>query len=250
MSNSLHPCELQHTRLPYSSLSLGVCSNSCPLNRWCHPTIPSSVASFSSCPQSFPTSGSFPDSALHISWPKYWSVCFNISPCNEYSGLISFRIDWFDLFAVQGTLKSLFQFQFEASVLWCSIFFMVQLSHPYMTTGKTIALTIWTFVGKMMSLLFNTLTRFVILCFQGANNFMAVVTICSDFGAQGNKICHCFHFFPTYLPTLRPDNSNHLSHPDLQYWFRNSEIFSALLRIPPSLTQGEESAFRHKIGQS
>ena len=99
-------------------------------------------------------------SALCIRWPKYWS--FSISPSSEFSGLISFRIDWVDLFAVQGTLKSLLQHHsLKASVLWCSAFFMVQLSHPYMTTGKTIALTIWTFVGKVMSLLFNMLSRFV-----------------------------------------------------------------------------------------
>ena len=101
------------------------------------------------------------ESVFHIRWPKYWS--FSISPSNEYSGLISFWIDWFDLFAVQGTLKSLLQHHSpKASILRCSAFFTVQLSHPYMTTGKTIALTRWTFVGKVMSLLFNTLSRFVI----------------------------------------------------------------------------------------
>ena len=101
--------------------------------------------------------------ALHIRWPKYWSFNFSISPANEYSGLISFRIDRFDLLAVQGTLKSLLQHHCsKASILRHSAFFMVQLSHPYMTTGKTIALTRWTFVGKVMSLLFNTRSRFVI----------------------------------------------------------------------------------------
>ena len=100
---------------------------------------------------------------LCIRWPKYWSFSFSISPSNEYSGLISFRIDWFDLLAVQGTLKSPLQHQIsKASVLWCSAFFMVQLSHPYMTTGKSIALNIGTFVGKVMSLLFNMLSRLVI----------------------------------------------------------------------------------------
>ena len=103
------------------------------------------------------------DSTLHIKQPKYWSFNFSISPSNEYLELISFRIDWFDLLAVQRTLKSLLQHcSSKASVLWCSAFFMVQLSHPYMTTGKTIALTRQTFVGKVMSLLFNTLSRFVI----------------------------------------------------------------------------------------
>ena len=101
--------------------------------------------------------------AVRIRWPKYWSFNFSISPSNEYSGLISFRVDWLDLLAVQGTLKSLLQHHSsKASVLWHSVFFMVQLSHPYMTTGKTIALTIQIFVSKVMSLLFNTLSRFVI----------------------------------------------------------------------------------------
>ena len=101
--------------------------------------------------------------ALLIRWPKCWSFNFSISPSNEYSGLISFRIDWFDLLAVQGALKSLLQHDSsKAPILWCSAFFMVQLSHPYMTTGKTIALMIWTFVGELISLLFNTLSRFVI----------------------------------------------------------------------------------------
>ena len=102
------------------------------------------------------------ESALRIRWPKYWSFSFSVCPSNEYSGLISFRIDWFDLLAVQGTLESLLQHHsLKASILRRSAFFMVQLSHPYMTTGKTIALTRWTFVGKVMSLLFNMLSRFV-----------------------------------------------------------------------------------------
>ena len=104
------------------------------------------------------------ESAHCIRWPKYWSFNFSISPSNEYSGLISFRIDWFDLITVQGTLKSLLQHHSsEASILWYSAFFVVQLTHPHMTTGKTIALTIWTFVGKIMSLLFNMLSKFVIV---------------------------------------------------------------------------------------
>ena len=103
------------------------------------------------------------ESALRIRWPKYWSFSFSISPSNENSGLISFRMDWLDLLAVQGILKSLLQHHSsKASILQCSAFFIVQLLHPYMTTGKTIALTRWTFVGKVMSLLFNTLSRLVI----------------------------------------------------------------------------------------
>ena len=112
------------------------------------------------------------ESALRIKWLKYWSFSFNIGPSNEYSGLISFRMDWLDLLAVQGTLKSLLQHHSsKASILQCSAFFIVQLSHPYMTTGKTIALTRWTFVGKLMSLFFNMLSRLVIAFFQGASIF-------------------------------------------------------------------------------
>ena len=100
--------------------------------------------------------------ALGTGWPKYWRFIFSISPSNEYSGLISFRVDWFDILAVQGTLKSLPQHNLKASVLHCSAFFMVQLSHPYVTTGETIALTVQIFVGKVMSLLFNAVSRVVI----------------------------------------------------------------------------------------
>ena len=103
------------------------------------------------------------ESVLHIRWPKFWSFCFSISSSNEYSGLISFRIDWFDLLAVQGNLKSLLQHHISKTlVIQCPAFFMIQLSHPYMTTGKTIALTRWNSVGKVMSLLFNMLSRLVI----------------------------------------------------------------------------------------
>ena len=147
VSNSLRPHGLQHTRFPCHSPSLGACSNSCPLSWWCHPTISSSVVPFSSRLQSFPASGSFQINrvfSLRIRWPKYWSFSFNINPSNEYSGLISFRMD---LLAVQRTLKSLLQHHsWKTSTLWHSAFFIVQLSHPYMTTTrKTIALTIWTF---------------------------------------------------------------------------------------------------------
>ena len=140
------------------------------------------------------------ESALRIRWPKYWSFSFNFSPSNEHSGLISFRSDWLDRLAIQGTLKSLLQHHSsKASILRHSAFFMVQLSHPYMTTGITIALTKWTFVGKVMSLLFNMLSRFVIAFLWRSKrlNFMAAVTICSDFGAPKNKDWHCF---PIYFP--------------------------------------------------
>jgi len=161
MSDSLRPHEPQRTRPPCPSPTPGVHPNSCPLSRWCHPAISSSVVPFSSLPQSLPASGSFP--TLHMRWPKYWSFSFSISPSNELPGLISFRMGWLDLLAVQGTLKSFLQHHSsKASILRCSAFFTVQLSHPYMTTGKTIALTRWTFVGKVMYLLFNMLSRLVI----------------------------------------------------------------------------------------
>ena len=165
----------------------------------------SSVSTFSSYFQLFPASNEFSNElALCIIWPKYWSFSFRISPPNEYSGLISFRIEWFDLLAVQGTLKSILKHHsLKASILQFSAFFMVQLAHPYMITGKTIALTRWTFVGKVISLLFNMLSRFF-HCFsskeQAYFNFMTVDTICSNFGAQKNKVCHCFHCHPIYLP--------------------------------------------------
>ena len=154
------------------------------------PPIPPSITVFSN------------ESTLHMRWPKYWSFSFSIIPSKEIPGLISFRMDGLDLLAVQGTLKSLFQHHnSKASVLRCLPFFIVQHSHPYMTTEKTIALTRQIFVGKVMSLLFNKLSRLVI-AFLPRNisfNFMAAVTICSDFGAPQNKISHCFHCFPIYL---------------------------------------------------
>ena len=173
MSNSLQSHELQHARPPCQSPAPGVHSNSCPLCRWCHPAISSSVVSFSSCSHSLPASESFPMSQLHIRWPKYWSFSFIVSPSKEHPGLISFRMDWLDLLAVQGTLKSLLQHHTsKALILWHSAFFTVQLSHPYMTTGKTIALITRTFVGKVMSLLFNMLSRLVITFLWGSKRFL------------------------------------------------------------------------------
>ena len=189
MSDSLRPHGLRHARFPCSLPSPRTCSNSCPLSRWCHPTISSSVVPFSSCLQSFPASGS----ALRISWPKYWSFSFSIRPSNEYTELISFRMDWLDLLVVQGTLKSLLQHHSsKASILWRSAFFMVQLPHPYVTAGKTIALTIQTFVSKVMSLLFKMLSRLVIAFLPRSKCLLIswLQSPCSDFGAQENKIWH------------------------------------------------------------
>ena len=163
VSDSSWPHEPQHTRPPVLSPAPRVHPNPCALSRWCHPTISSSVVPFSSCSQIFPSIRVFSnESVLCIRWPKYWSFSFSISPSNEHSGLISFRMDWLNLLAVQGTLKSLLQHHSsKASILQHSAFFIVQISYKYMTAGKTIALTRWTFVGKVMSLLFNMLSRLV-----------------------------------------------------------------------------------------
>ena len=161
MSYSLRPHELQHARPPCPTPTPRVCSYSCPLSQWCHlilcrpllllPPIPPSVRVFSN------------ESALCMRWPKYWSFSFNVCPSKEIPGLVSFRVDWLYLLAVQGTLKSLLQrHSSKATILKRSAFFTVQLSHPYMITGKTIALTRWTFVGKVISLFFNMLSKLVI----------------------------------------------------------------------------------------
>jgi len=159
MSDSLQSHETQHARPPYSSPTARVHPNPCSLSQWCHPTISYSVIPFSSCPQSFPASGSFQMSQFFASGGQ--SIGASASK-SVFPGLISFRMDWLDLLRVQGTLKSHLQHHSsKASILQCSAFFIFQLSHPYMTTGKTIALTRRTFVGKVMSLLFNMLSTLV-----------------------------------------------------------------------------------------
>ena len=157
---------------------------------------------------------------LPIRWPKNWSLSFSISPSNEYSGLISFRIHWFDLFDVCGTLESLLQHHsLKASILCHSAFFMVQLSHSYMATSKTVALTIRTFVSKVMSLPFNMLSRCVIASLPRNKCFfffyyMAAVTIHSNFGAQENEI---WHFSPTYLPLTNGTGCHDLRFLNVQF---------------------------------
>ena len=164
MSDSLQPHGLQHNRLPCASPNPGPYSNSCAIES----VMPSNnlilCCPLLLLPSIFPSIGVFSkESALRIRWPQYWSFSFSISPSNDYSGLISFRMDWLDLLADQEILKILLQHHSsKPSILWCSALFMVQLSHPYMTTGKTIAFTRWTFVGKIMPLLFNMLPRLVI----------------------------------------------------------------------------------------
>ena len=167
LSDSLRPHGLQHVRLPCPSPTPGAYSNSCLSRRWCHPTIPSLVIPLFLMPSIFPSIRVFSNvSVLRIRWPKYWSFSFNISPSNEYSGLISFRMDWLYILAVQGTLKSLLQHHSSiASILQRSTFFIVQLSLSYMTTGKAIALTKWTFWWKI-SLFFNMLSRLLTFTFH------------------------------------------------------------------------------------
>ena len=198
MSDSLRPHESQHAKPPGPSPTPRAYSSSCPLSQWCHPTISSSVVPFSPALNLFQHQGLFNgvSSSHHVA--KVLELQLQ-HPSNEHPGLISFRMDWLDLLAVQETLKSLLQHRSsKASILRCSTFFIVQLSHPYMTTGKTIALTRWTFVGKVMSLLFNMLSRLVIT-FLPRSQYLLIIN-CTGFGAQKNKVSHSFHCFPIYLP--------------------------------------------------
>ena len=191
MSDSPRPYGLQQARFPCPSPSPWVCPNLCPLSWWCHPTI-------SPCQplvlqlSIFPSIRLFSNElALFIRWKKYWSFSFRISPSNEYSGLIFFRIDRLDLRALQGTLKSLLQHQnSKASILQCSDFFMIQLSRPYTTARKTKALTICTSVSKVMFLFFNTLSRFVIAFLPRSKHLLILWMQSSSevvFGVQEKK---------------------------------------------------------------
>ena len=155
------------------------------------PSIPSSIRVYSN------------ESTLRMRWPEYWSFSFSLSPSDEHSGLLSFRMDWLDLLPVQGTFRSLLQHHSsKASILWHSAFCIVQLSHPYMTTGKTIALTRWTFVGKVMSLLLNMLSRLVITFFPRSKHLLiSWLQSPSAVILEPKKIvCHCFHCFLIYFP--------------------------------------------------
>ena len=204
MSNSLRPHGLQYARLPCPSPTPRAYSNSSSLSQWCHPTTSSSIIPFFLLPSIIPSIRVFSnESVLRIRWPKYWSFSFSILPSNEYSGLISFRTDWLDLLAVQGTLKSLLQHHSsKASILWCSAFFIVQLSHPYMTTGKTKVLTRWTTVGKVMSLVFNMLSKLVIGVFPRSQCLLiSWLQSPSAVILEPRKIKSVtFHCFPIYLP--------------------------------------------------
>ena len=178
MSDSLWLHGLQHTRTPWPSSNPRNYSNSCPLSQWCHPNITSSIVPFP-LPSIFSSIRVFSnESGLRIRWPKYGSFNFSISPSNEYLGLISFRIYWFDL-GVEGILKSLLQHHSsKASILWRSAFFIVQLSHPYMTTREMIALTRLAFVGRVMSLLFNMLSRSVIAFLLTSKHLLISCILC------------------------------------------------------------------------
>ena len=193
---------LQHARLPFPSPTPRAYSNSCPSCPWCHSTI-SSCHSLLLPPSIFPSIRVFSKESIHcIRWPKYWSFSFNVSPSNNYSGLTSFRIDWFDLLSVKGTLKSLLQHHgSKASILWHSAFFVVQLSHPYMTNGKNIALTRQIFVIQVMSLLLNMMSRLVITFLPRSKNIL--ISCCSHhlqwFWSPRKESLSLFPLFPHLL---------------------------------------------------
>ena len=216
MSNSLQPHGLKHARLPCSLLTPRAYSNSCPSSQWCQPTISSSVIPFSSHLQSFPATGSFQMSQFFSSGDQSIGVSASASilPMNiqDWSPL---GWTWFDLFGVQGTFKSLLQHHSsKASILHCSAFSLVQLSHPYMITGKTIAFTRWTFIGKVTFLLFNMLFRLVIT-FLPRSKHLLISWLQSPFAVilEPKKIkSHCFYCFPIYLPW-----SNGISCHDLHF---------------------------------
>ena len=195
---------------PCPSPTPGAYSNSRQSSWWCHPTISSSISPFSFCFQSFPASGSFPVNQFFSSDGQSIGVSASTSVLSlNTQGMISLRMDWLDLLAVQGTLKSILQHHSsKASILQCSAFFILQLSHQYMTTGKTITWTRQIFVGKVMSLLFNMLSMLVIaflprskrLLISWLQSSSAVWFSPSDFGAPQNKVSHCSHCFTIYLP--------------------------------------------------
>ena len=197
---------MQQTRLPCPSPIPGACSNPCPLSQWCHPTISILCCPLPLLPSIFPSISLFQWLSSSYQEAKCWSFSFSISPSSEYSGLISFRMDCLDLLAVQGTLKSLLQHHSsKASILWSSAFFMVQLSHPYVTTGNTIALTRWTFVGKVMSLFFNMLSRLVLTFLPRSRCLFLTLWLQSPSAVilepkKIKSISAIFHCFPIHLP--------------------------------------------------
>ena len=178
------------------------------------------------------------ESSFHIRWPKYWSFCFNISPSSEHPGLISFRMDWLDLLAVQGTLKSLLQHHSsKASIIWSSVFFIVQLLHPYITTGKTIAFTRWAFLGKVMSLHFNMLSSLVTTFLPRSKRLLiswlqspsAVILELKKKKKEEEEVSHCFPCFPIYLPWSDRTRCHDLSFLNVELLLLN--IFIILLSL-------------------
>ena len=229
MSDSLWSHGLQHARLPCPSPSPRSCSNSCTLIRWCHLTISSSVVPFSSCLQSFPVSGSFLMSWLFPSCGQSIRASASVPPMNiqdwfplGLTGLISLQSKGLSRIFLNTTGQKHQFLGAQLSEIVISGSQKVQLSHPYMTTGKTITLTIWTFVGKVIFLLFNMLSRFVIAFLPRSKCLFY-----SDFGAQENKVCHCFHCFPIYLPWSDGTGCHDLS-------FLNVEFLSQLFHSPLS----------------
>ena len=193
VSDSLRPHESQHTRPPCPSPSPGVHSDSRSSSQWCHPAISSWLLLLPPIPPSIRVFSD--ESSLRIRWPKYWSFSFSIIPSKEIPRQISFRMDWLDLLAVQGTLKSLLQHHSsKAPILRLSAFFIVQISHPYMTTGKTIALTRQTLVSKVMSLLLNMLSRLVIT-FLPRSKCLLISWLQSPSYSQGSKFGSGFSSF-------------------------------------------------------
>ena len=192
----------QRARIPCPSPSPRVCWNSCPLILWCCPTISCSLPAFSSCLQSFPASGSFPMSQFFTSGGQSIGASASGSVLSvNIQGWFTSGLTGVISLQLKGHSRVLSTALFKSINSLVSAFFMVELSHPYMATGKNIALTIQTFVDKVMSLIFNMLSRYSFSSKkQMSFNCMAAVTICSDFGAQENKVCHCFHCFPIYLP--------------------------------------------------
>ena len=215
-------------------------ADSCPLSQWCHPTVSSSVTSLFSCPQSFPSWGSFPMIRFFISGGQSIraSASALVLPMNSQgwfplglTGLLSLQYKGLSRVFSNTTVQ-------KASILWYSAFFMVQLSHPYMTTGKTIALTICIFLGKVMCSLFNMLSRLVISFLLRSKCLLIswVQSVCRDFGAQDNKVFHCFHCFPIYLPW-----SDWIGCHDL--CFLNIEFLSRLFHCPLSPSSRGSSSF-------
>ena len=224
VSDSLQPHESQNARPPCPSPTPRVHPNSCASSQWCHPAISSSVVPFSSCPQSLPASGSFPMSGKLFGWggQSIGSFSFSISPSNEQPGLVFFRMDWLDLLAVQGTLKSLLQHHSsKASVLRHSAFFTVQLSHPYMTTGKTIALTRRTFVGKVVSLLFKMLSRLVITFLPRSKHLLI-----SWLQSPSAVILEPKKLKSDTVSTVSPSICHEVMGPDAMMMFLNVELYN------------------------